>query len=204
MDALEKLQQHFKEFPGIGPRQARRFVDFLLQSDGSFVENLSREIAAVKQHANQCDQCGRFFFAANGSGKKCNICRDKKRDHKILMVVAHDPDIDAIEQTGIYKGVYFVLGGLLPVVEKAPEDQIRIGALLKHVDNVADDLSEIILALPVNPEGENTSTFVKNKLEDIAGTHNITISTLGRGLSTGTELEYIDNQTFESALANRT
>jgi|SRR5581483_266839 len=194
MDTTDKLIELFKEFPGIGPRQAKRFVYFLLHKNPNYVKELSDLITEVKSAVHVCEMCFRFF---PGKETMCSICRDPKRDSKSLMIVSHDIDFENIERSKVYNGHYFILGGIVPILEKNPEKRIRQKELLETIKK--RNLSEIILALNYNPEGENTRMY----LEEILKPLNIKISTLGRGLSTGTELEYSDPDTIKNALKNR-
>ena len=120
------------------------------------------------------------------------------------MVVCRDVDLEMIEKSGAFAGRYFVLGGALPVLEKNPERKIRSRELLKVAEKMSkENLREIILAMNADPEGENTADFLHKLLELIVKKHNIKISLLGRGLSTGVELEYADADTLKNALRNR-
>lgn len=204
MNSLEKLIEMFRHFPGIGPRQARRFAYFLLTRDASYVSNLSSLINAVKKETKKCDSCHRFWTPNEKSrpSDKCDICSDKTREQNILMIVARDVDYEVVEKSGTYRGLYFVLGGTLPILEEEPEKRIKIKNLELRIKE-DKKLSEIILALNANPEGEHTAEFVSATISPIAKEKNIKISYLGRGLSTGTELEYIDPDTLKSALKNR-
>jgi len=214
MDNTQKLIELFKEFPGIGPRQAKRFVYFLLNKNPAYANDLSRLINEVRSTVHACDTCFRFFprlqtsersngGQANGNSKSCLICRDESRD-KTLMLVSQDVDFENIEKTKFYNGYYFILGGNIPILEKTPEKRIRQKDLLEIIDKkIKTGLSEIIVALNYNPEGENTLNYLKDILLPIAEKNNIKISTLGRGLSTGTELEYSDSDTIKNALKNR-
>jgi recombination protein RecR len=201
MDNTQKLIELFKEFPGIGPRQAKRFVYFLLNKNPAYANDLSRLINEVRSTVHACDTCFRFF--PNGNNMSCPICRDESRD-KTLMLVSQDVDFENIEKTKFYNGYYFILGGNIPILEKTPEKRIRQKDLLEIIDKkIKTGLSEIIVALNYNPEGENTLNYLKDILLPIAEKNNIKISTLGRGLSTGTELEYSDSDTIKNALKNR-
>ncbi len=121
------------------------------------------------------------------------------------MVVPRDIDLENIERTGAYSGKYFVLGGTVPILEKEPEKRIRqkelLGTVSERIKSVK--LKEIILAMNLNPEGENTVDYIKKLLASFTLKPKIRISTLGRGLSTGTELEYSDTETLKNALKNR-
>jgi len=121
------------------------------------------------------------------------------------MIVSRDVDFENMEKTGAYDGRYFILGGSVPILEKEPEKRIRIFELLKTIEkkSAGGTLKEIIVAMSANPEGENTGDYIKEKTYDFVTAHNITISLLGRGLSTGAELEYADGDTLKNALKNR-
>lgn len=201
MDNTQRLIELFKEFPGIGPRQAKRFVYFLLKKNSSYANEISSLIKEVRSSVHECDACFRFFLNSNTS--TCSMCRDQSRDKTSLMILSHDVDLENIEKTKFYNGHYFVLGGIVPILEKNPEKRIRQNELLNIIKNkIKNGLKEIILALNYNPDGENTLTYLKNLLSKEVG-ENIKISTLGRGLSTGTELEYSDSDTIKNALKNR-
>lgn len=204
MSSLEKLIEMFRQFPGIGPRQARRFAYFLLSRNTVYVNSLSELINEVKKEVKECSSCHRFF-SQPGKAKivsQCVICSDQSRDKNILMVIARDADLEVIEKSDTYRGLYFVLGGALPILAEEPEKKIRIKNLELRIKE-DKNLSEIILALNANPEGEHTAEFVAATISSAAKEKNIKISYLGRGLSTGTELEYIDPDTLKSALKNR-
>lgn len=202
MSSIDNLAQSFMKFPGIGTRQAKRFVYFLLAQDPYFVESLAREIAALKREIAQCTACYRFYPRL-GTGTLCNVCVDDA-DSATLMVVEKDTDFESVRRSGSYAGRYFILGGTIPVLEKDPASKIRINELLARIEgDAADGLTEIILALSVNPEGDFTRDYVTKALKPIAEQLGITITTLGRGLSTGTELEYSDGDTLRHALKNR-
>jgi recombination protein RecR len=109
-----------------------------------------------------------------------------------------------VEKTKFFNGYYFILGGTVPILEKNPEKRIRQNELLSVVEKrIKNGLKEIIIALSYNPEGENTLTYLRQILQTLTEKNNIRISTLGRGLSTGTELEYSDSDTIKNALKNR-
>ncbi|MFZ2620974.1 MAG: toprim domain-containing protein [Minisyncoccia bacterium] len=202
MDNTQKLIELFKEFPGIGPRQAKRFVYFLLNRNPSYANDLAKLISDVRSTVHSCDTCFRFF--PNATTTTCPICRDSNRDSNLLMIVSHDVDFENIEKTRFYNGYYFILGGTVPILEKTPEKRIRQKDLISQVEKkTKNGLEEIIIALNYNPEGENTLSYLSQILKPPADKNNIKISTLGRGLSTGTELEYSDSDTIKNALKNR-
>jgi len=200
MNTIEKLTEYFKEFPGIGPRQAKRFVFFLLRKNDGYINDLVRTIPELKNSVKVCEQCFRYFSKDESQELSCNICNDKNRDSDSLMIVARDVDLESVEKSGTYNGYYFVLGGLIPVLEKFPARSVKLNELKSTLEKrKKKNLKEIILALSANPDGDNTAEFLKKELSN----QNLKISVLGRGLSTGTELEYSDKDTISSALENR-
>jgi recombination protein RecR len=202
MDIIEKLTEIFKEFPGIGERQARRFVYFLMFKNPAYSQNLSSLILDLKKEVAQCTECFRFFILNSKKEKKCEICSNVNIDANMLMVVEKDSDLESVNKSGVYSGKYFILGGLVPIVEKNTKSRVRIEELKQKVQK-DKDLKEVILAFSLNPQGDHTDQYVREQILDIIKKQNIKISSLGRGLSTGTELEYSDNDTLKNALKNR-
>ncbi|HYD93587.1 MAG TPA: toprim domain-containing protein [Candidatus Paceibacterota bacterium] len=195
-DRVEDLARAFERFPGIGPRQARRFVYHLLSASPSDRSRLSDLIAHLASDVRQCSECLRF---ANGGNSVCSICSDTSRDAQILMVVEKDQDLLAVERAGAYKGYYFVLGGVLTLSGKG---KIREKELLRAVDKrLSKGLSEVVLALSATSEGENTMDHLRQIL--LTYRDRVKLTELGRGLSTGAELEYSDAETLAGALQNR-
>ena len=202
MDIIDKLSEVFKEFPGIGERQARRFVYFLMSRNGSYAENLSLLISDLKKEVAQCGECFRFFIVKNGKNNLCDVCANTNTDSSILMVVEKDSDLESVKKSRVYNGKYFVLGGLVPIVEKNTKSRVRVEELKNKISK-EKNLVEVILAFSLNPQGDHTDQYVREQLHNIIQKNNIKISSLGRGLSTGTELEYSDNETLKNALKNR-
>ncbi len=118
------------------------------------------------------------------------------------MIVEKDSDFESVKKSRVYNGKYFILGGLVPIVEKTTKSRIRIEELKTNISN-NKDLKEIILAYSLNPQGDHTDQYVREQIQDIAEKRGLKISSLGKGLSTGTELEYSDNDTLKNALKNR-
>ncbi len=195
-DRVEELASLFARFPGIGPRQARRFVYHLLTVTAGDRAKLSHLIQELAKDVHQCPECLRFW---SGSGLICNYCADARRDNTLLMLVEKDQDLLAVERSGTYKGRYFVLGGVITLSGKGA---IREDALVKAVERRAKNgLAEIILALSATNEGEHTADRVRELLKPLRD--HLRFSTLGRGLATGSELEYADKETLSAAFQNR-
>jgi|SRR3989344_6604401 len=199
MDAIERLAALFEKFPGIGPRQARRFVHYLLRSSPALRQELAKAIAGLTSSVRQCTECRRYH---DGEDARCNRCAGRMRDRTLLMVVATDADAEAIERSHTYNGTYFILGGTVALGnEKNP--RIREADLVKCMQMRMNELREIILAFPANIEGDTTGARVRDIIEPLIKDAQVLVSTLGRGLSTGAELEYADSDTIKNALKNR-
>jgi len=204
MNSIEKLTEIFSHFSGIGPRQARRFVYYLLTRADSTLGELSQHIKDLKNDVVMCTDCKRFFEKKNDKTTLCKICSDQTRDHSTLMLMQRDIDLESVEKNGSFGGIYFVLGGSVPILEKEPEKRIRIKELKTFLEKKAKEgLKEIILGVNWNPEGENTGDYVVRTIEPLTAKYKIKISHLGKGLSMGTELEYTDPETMKNALRNR-
>lgn len=206
MNSAEHLTELFLRFPGIGPKQAKRFVYFLLRENIHYKQDLIRTIEELKHTGKQCEQCFRFYGETHRSDAMlCEICKNESRDNSTIMIVEKELDIDAIEKTSSYNGIYFVLGGLIPVLAEKPSEYIRVRELvvLLHLKIQEKTLSEIIFALPVTDTGDSTKEYLIKTISQIVGIKDIKISSLARGLSSGLELEYVDKATFKSAFERR-
>ncbi len=199
MDQIERLTNIFEKFPGIGPRQAQRFVQFLLRSSPAGRRELIDAISQLSSGVHQCKMCMRYF---GGPGTVCGICENPQRDMKVLAVVASDADLQALERSGTYRGHYFVLGGTISLASEKMSG-LRIKQLHDSIaGRIKSGLTEIILAFPANPEGDATAIRIREEVQKDPF-NELRITTLGRGLSTGSELEYADPDTLKSALDNR-
>jgi recombination protein RecR len=196
MNHIDELSELFRQFPGIGPRQAKRFVFFLLRKNKAYTEKLVNEIEKLKTLTKHCPQCNRFFSSDN---HLCDICRNEKRDAGLLMIVAKDTDLETIEKTHTYDGLYFVLGSTLAVMDRDLEKYVDIHTLIALLNTKKP--TEVVLSLPVNPEGDHTATLVRQLIQKHKP--DIAITMLGRGISTGVEIEYVDTETIKNALKNR-
>jgi len=193
---INRLIESFLKFPGIGPRQARRFVYFLAGENKEYADNLAKLILEVKSGMKQCESCYRYFESKNIEIDLCPVCSGASRDSSVIMVVEKDVDLENIERTGNFRGKYFVLGGLLSLAGNGTAS-VRLKQLFDKVQK--EKPAEIILATSATVEGENTNLYIERILEPLK----VKITRLGRGLSTGAELEYSDSETIENALKNR-
>ena len=197
---FDRLIEHFLHFPGIGPRQAKRFVYFLARGDKKFIEDFSRDVLEITKGFKECDSCHGFFEFKSSELTTCSTCSSLNRDNSKLMIVEKDVDFENIEKTGVYDGKYFILGGTLPVSNDKKHD-LKFRELFEKVKK--DIPKEIIIATSATVEGENTARYIKKILEPITKKIPLKITKLGRGLSTSTELEYVDSDTISNALKNR-
>lgn len=199
MNSIDKLSELFEKFPGIGKRQARRFVYFLLHKDTGYIQQLLNEIAAVKQDINQCQECYRFY--PRDAQSVCPICNAQNATQQI-MIVEKDADLENIHKTNLYSGKYFVLGGFIASHEKK-RSYARVDQLLDRIerDTKSKKLDEVIFGLSISPEAEHTRLRLYSMIHEKYP--KLVFSTLGRGLSTGTELEYSDTETLKYALESR-
>ena len=199
MDPIERLAKLFERFPGIGPRQAQRFVQFILRSTPSARRELIDAVQSLGGAVHQCPECMRFHA---GEKKLCGICANSERDRQQLAVVASDADLLALERSGTFRGQYFVLGGTISLASEKTNG-LRIKQLLDSIPaRMKSGMNEISLAFPANPEGDATAIRIREKLMEIVSP-SLSVTALGRGLSTGSELEYADPETIKSALESR-
>ena len=207
MNPTDRLTELFMRFPGIGPKQAKRFVYYLLRENSHYKEQLIKTLEELKFTGKQCEKCFRFYGDKNADQKKtlCDICSSSSRDSSIVMIVEKELDLDAIEKTGSYNGLYFILGGLVPPLTEKPSEIIRIRELTAsvHLGISSNVLKEIIFALPVTDYGDTTTEYVEKTIKQIVGINTIKLSHLARGLSSGLELEYVDRNTFAQAFDRR-
>jgi recombination protein RecR len=198
MDDIDTLARLFERFPGIGPRQAKRFVYSLLRSDAGYRTELAERIAKISRGVSRCSTCGRFMTAQRGSN--CSICADAARNHGQVMILLKDADIESFESAGVYQGTYLILGTLVQLTEDVLSTTLK--TVLQKRLAPPQLITEVVLALPVTTDGEHTATLVEQALKELLPP-TVSVSTLGRGLSTGSELEYADPQTLRNAFTLR-
>ncbi len=195
---IDQLTELFLQFPGIGKRQARRFVYSLLHKDQNYINQLIGQISQLKQTVSQCQSCYRFFPASEQS--ICPLCESGNPSQ--LLIVEKDADLENLDKTKLYDGKYFVLGGYISGNDKK-RSFARTEQLVSRIkrDTEQGILNEVIFGLSVSPEAEHTRYRLYTMLAEQFP--NLEFTTLGRGLSTGTELEYSDTETLKYALNSR-
>lgn len=190
-EAISKLIEKLSGLPGVGPKTAERYVFYLLKQDQEKLKALASDINELKEKTTTCQKC-----LAISEHNPCKLCSDNNRDKHILCVVENTQDMSAIEATSQFKGLYFVLGGLISVVKEIGPENIEARRLIKRIKE--ENIQEIILALNFSLEGESTALYLKRILQG-----KIKISRLAKGLPAGSDLEYADELTLSSALKNR-
>jgi len=199
--SIQKLIDQFSKFPTVGPRTAARFVFYLLRAPKEEISALIELISNLDKEIKLCSFCFKPF---EGKGNLCEICYNSNRDRTKLCVIEKEIDLDTIEKTKKYKGLYFILGGTVSLLKKEPK-KIRISELIERIKDPAvyhlfdAKIEEIIIATNPTAEGEATALFLERKLKPL----NKNVTKLGRGLPTGGELEYADEETLGEALERR-
>ncbi len=215
------LRKYLEKLPGVGPRQANRYLWAMVDFSEDEQQDLARAIAELPNHLRRCTSCWRAFSVKSSPlaakhEKNCSFCvGTSKRDNTKIMVVEKDNDLLNIERSGAYHGIYHVLGGMIDPLDENPIVRERIKKLYERLNGpkspklslgqetglnlVSDKSAEVILALSPTKMGEFTSNYIAKVLEPLSPK----ITRLARGLSTGVELEYADEMTLHHALDNR-
>ncbi|MBC8011242.1 MAG: recombination protein RecR [Burkholderiales bacterium] len=201
--AFEKLQQALKRLPGVGYRSAERMALHLLVEKP---ERLPALVAALEDAAGAVRRCARCGNLAEG--ERCAVCADERRDHGVVCVVEHVPDLVAMERSAAYRGGYHVLHGRLSPINGVGPDDINWPALRERLES--GEVRELILALGNDVEGEATCHFITRHLSAVGGaapaaeaTLAIKVSRIGFGLPSGGGVLYADAVTLRSALEGR-
>lgn len=199
---IRNLIQSFRKLPSVGTRTAERFVFYLLKSGKKDVGELALALKELAETIRSCNICWDFSDTS-----PCAICSDAKRNKKIICVVGEPQDIQSVERIGIYGGVYHVLRGTVSPDDPNGTNDTKIKELFERIDKETPD--EIILALNPNMEGETTMLFLEKQIKKShpagwsAQGLKIKITRLARGLPMGSDLEYADEITLESAFKHR-
>ena len=190
--AIQRLIDAFSKLPGIGPKGAQRIAFYILGSDEREAADLADAITEVKAKVKFCEVCGNVCEAS-----PCPVCLDPRRDHSIICVVEEPKDVMSIERTREYHGLYHVLGGAInPMANVGPND-LNIAKLLERLGD--GSVTEVILALDPNIEGEATTSYLSRLLSQVG----IKVTRLASGLPVGSDLEYADEITLGRALSGR-
>lgn len=189
---IEHAVGHFASLPGVGKKSALRYVLYLIKQDNQEVSNFADVLKALKTDLKYCKNCHTI-----SDYDICEVCSNPLRNQSLVCVVQDYRDVMAIENTGLYKGVYHVLGGLISPMEGIGPSNLTIDSLVTKVSS--QQITEIILALNATMEGETTSFFIFRKLAPF----DLTLSAIARGIAVGDELEYTDEVTLGRSIVNR-
>ena len=195
--SLEVLVQALKRLPGVGVKSAQRMAFHLLQHDRAGALQLAQALQHATESVRHCALCHTFT-----EGEICATCADPRRDRSLLCVVETPADQAALERTGAYKGVYFVLMGKLSPLDGVGPRDIGLQKLFDRVDALVDgepEVREVILATNFTAEGETTAHVIAQGLKQ----RGIVVTRLARGVPVGSELEYVDPGTIAHALVDR-
>ena len=191
--ALEDLIESFCLLPGVGRKSAERFAMYMLFSvPEEKIIDFSNSLLSIKKDIHICPLCGNIT-----EKEICNICEDKDRNHKMVLVVENVRDLLVIENTHSYHGIYHVLNGAISFSKGVTIDDLNINSLLEKVKN--NELDEIVLATSTTLEGETTSRYLKELLSP----YNVNITRIAQGLSIGSDLAYQDEMTLIKAFEGR-
>lgn len=189
---LENAVNEFASLPGIGRKTAFRLVMNLLKRDSGEVERFGESIIRLRKEIHYCKICHNI-----SDTEVCSICSDDKRDRSTICVVENIQDVMAIENTGQFRGIYHVLGGIISPVDGVGPADLKIDSLEEKVRE--GGISEVILALSTTMEGDTTNFYLSRRL----GKFDVLLTTLARGVAVGDELEYTDEITLGRAISNR-
>ncbi len=191
-ESITNLIDEFSKLPSIGPKSAERLVFYLLANGD--VEQFANTMMDLKKGLQKCSSCKNY-----ATDDLCPICSSTSRNPGLIAVVSNPMDIVAIERTGLFRGTYHILHGVISPIDGVGPDDLEIQSLLDRVKVVEPE--EIILATNPNIEGETTSIYISKQLQQQDYSGNIT--KLAHGLPIGGDLEYADQLTLSRALDNR-
>ena len=190
--ALQRLLDELGRLPGIGPKSAQRIAYYLLEADAEEARRLAQAILEVKQQVHFCPVC--FGYATR---ETCDVCSDSSRDRASICVVSEPRDVQAIERTGSYHGLYHVLGGVISPMDKIGPEQLHVRELLQRLAD--GEVKEVILATNPDVEGETTATYLSRVIRPLG----VRVTRLASGLPVGGDLEYADEVTLGRAIEAR-
>ena len=190
--SIEKLINEFSKLPSIGSKTATRLTLYLLKKSDLDLSLLSEAIANLKKDVFYCSICHNMTDT-----DPCSVCDDPSRDHSIICIVEESLDAQALDATGVFKGVFHVLGGVLNPLEGIGPDRLNIDSLIRRVQG--PEVREVILATNPSLEGETTAMYIQKQIQPF----NLKVTRLARGLPIGGDLEYADEITITRAIQGR-
>lgn len=195
---LDDLIDRLAKLPGLGRKSATRLSLYFLRQPEDEVRELARSLVEVKEKIKFCSVCNNFT-----DQDPCSRCSDLRRDHSQICVVETPADLLALDSSGLYQGMYHVLGGALAPLSGVGPDDLKIEELLKRIDDSGRDEStrvrEVLLATGSSPEGEATGSYLAQRLKE----RGVSVTRLARGIPIGVDLEYVDGPTLRQSFENR-
>lgn len=195
MKSLDRLIRALRRLPGVGPRQAERFSSYFLKAPQSEAEEFINALLNVRENIKLCPVC--YAYSEHGM---CKICSDPSREQNIICVVEGPEDIEAVEKTSAFKGLYHVLHGSISPLDGRGAGTIKIKELIDRVANSQTSIDEVIIATDPDTEGENTALYIANELKNF----NTKVTRIGYGVPLGGDIDYIDEMTLMYSLKSRT
>ena len=192
---IENAVGELARLPGIGRKTALRLALHLLKAEMDTTATLAEALAKMRFEITYCKTCHSI-----SDSEECGICANKLRDHSLVCVVSDVRDVIAIENTGQYKGVYHVLGGVISPIEGVGPSDLHIDSLVERASGEDSEVREVILAISPTMEGDTTAFYLSRRLRDLPNVH---ISTIARGIPMGGELEYADEITLGRSIVER-
>jgi len=196
MKSYDRLVKAFRRLPGVGPRQAERFALHFLRAEEGEVAEFTDAMLKMRSKVHYCPQC---FAYSEGDGL-CEICSDDSRDSSVLCVVEETQDIEAIEKTKIFNGLYHVLQGSISPMDGKTADALRIKELIIRIQNAKEPVKEVIIATNPDTEGETTALYIADVLRGLVDK----VTRIGYGMPLGGHIDYIDELTLSRSLKGRT
>ena len=190
--AIRHAQEELERMPGVGPKSAQRILHWLLTGDELAARRLAEAILEVKKAIHLCPRCHNY-----AQEELCEVCMDPQRDVSAICVVAEPRDIDAIERTGAYHGLYHVLGGVINPMDGVMPDDLHIADLIARLGS--QEVSEVLLATNPDVEGETTASYLARTIKPLG----VKVTRLASGLPVGGELEYADEVTLARSIESR-
>lgn len=189
---IERLIQLLAKLPGLGPRSARRAALQMLQKRDTVMRPLAQALADAAERITACSTCGNL-----DTTDPCAVCRDPRRDERVICVVETVGDLWALERSSAFKGRYHVLGGVLSALDGVGPEDLNVPRLIERAGR--GETTEIILALNATVDGQTTAHFLADKLAPSG----VEITSLARGVPVGGELDYLDDGTLTAAFRSR-
>jgi len=189
---IDELIDALRCLPGVGPKSAQRMALHLLERDRQGAHRLVQALDQAAEHVGRCRLCRTLTET-----DVCEVCANPRRDGRQLCVVETPADLFAIEQSGSYRGRYFVLLGHLSPIDGIGPDAIGVEQLMARL--VDEDVNELILATNLTVEGETTAHYISERARQL----NVTVSRIAHGVPMGGELEYVDGGTLAHAFSSR-